>query len=78
MEDEALRRALNGTQRPVYQQGQLVGYIQEFSDTLMIFQLKARRKDKYSEKSQQDVNMTLNGQDPATVLAARRKAREGE
>jgi transposase-like protein len=77
MEDEALRRALKGTERPVYQQGVLVGYITEFSDTLMIFQLKARRREKYSERSESKVDMTLNGEDPATVLAARRKAREG-
>jgi hypothetical protein len=78
MEDEALRRALKGTERPVYQQGQLVGYITEFSDVLMIFQLKARRRAKYAERSEQKVDMTLNGEDPASVLSARRKAAEGE
>ena len=41
LEREAYRRACEGTEKPVYQGGKLVGYQKEFSDTLMIFlQLK--------------------------------------
>jgi hypothetical protein len=50
LEQEAVRRAWHGTQKPVYQNGLLVGYIREFSDTLLIFALKAIRPDKYRER----------------------------
>jgi hypothetical protein len=49
MEQEAARRAFHGTLKPVYQQGACVGHIREFSDTLMIFLLKARRPEKYRD-----------------------------
>ena len=50
LETEARRRAINGTEKPVYQGGQLVGYITEKSDTLLIFMLKARAPEKYRER----------------------------
>src|SRR5918994_2077116 len=46
LEDVALRRAFKGTTKPVYQKGERVGEVQEYSDTLMIFLLKARRPEK--------------------------------
>lgn len=49
MEAEAYRRGTLGVEKPIYQGGALVGYVQEFSDTLLIFMLKARRPDKYRE-----------------------------
>jgi hypothetical protein len=49
LENEARRRALVGTEEPVYQGGQLVGVIRKFSDTLTIFLLKARRPEVYRE-----------------------------
>ena len=52
LEEEAVRRARDGTQKPVYQGGQLVGYVQEYSDTLLIFLLKGAKPKKYSEKLQ--------------------------
>ena len=42
LEDEAVRRAAEGTLKPVFHQGQQCGVIREFSDTLLIFMLKAR------------------------------------
>jgi hypothetical protein len=50
MEDEAYRRAVQGTSKPVYQGKELVGHVQEYSDTLMIFMLKARRPEKFKER----------------------------
>lgn len=50
MEAEARRRAVVGTAKPVYQGGVKVGTIQEYSDTLLIFMLKARNPAKYREK----------------------------
>lgn len=49
MEAEAYRRAVKGTQKPVYQQGAMVGTVQEYSDTLLIFMLKARAPEKYRD-----------------------------
>jgi len=51
LETEARRRAFKGVKKPVYQGGKLVGHIQEYSDTLLIFLLKGNRKEKYSERS---------------------------
>jgi hypothetical protein len=54
LEDEAFRRAYEGTEKPVYQRGVLVGGIQEYSDTLLIFLLKAHKPDKYRETVRQE------------------------
>lgn len=51
MEEEAYRRAVVGTLKPVYQGGKKVGSIREFSDTLLIFRLKAARPEKYRERT---------------------------
>jgi len=51
LEGEAWRRSFKGVKKPIYQQGQLVGYVQEYSDTLMSLLLKAHKKDKYSDKT---------------------------
>lgn len=50
LEEEAVRRAHKGVKKPVYQGGELVGHIDEYSDTLLIFLLKAVRPDKYRER----------------------------
>lgn len=50
MEREAWRRAVEGTDKPVFHQGQEVGAIREYSDTLLIFLLKAARPEKYRER----------------------------
>jgi hypothetical protein len=36
-------RAVEGVERPVFQRGQQVGTIREYSDRLLMFMLKARR-----------------------------------
>lgn len=49
LEQELFRRAVEGVEKPVYQNGKLVGHLREFSDTLLIFSLKARAPQKYRE-----------------------------
>jgi hypothetical protein len=49
LEAEAIRRASTGTLKPVYQRGELVGKIREYSDTLLIFMLKARKPGMYRD-----------------------------
>lgn len=56
LEDEAVRRAMEGTLKPVFYKGAKVGTIREYSDTLLIFLLKARDPEKYAERSKQEVS----------------------
>ena len=57
LEKEARRRAIEGTEKPVYQGGKLVGTIREYSDTLLIFLLKGARPQKYRERV--DITMDI-------------------
>lgn len=50
LEQEAWRRAVKGTEKPVFHQGEICGGIQEYSDTLLIFLLKGHRPEKYRER----------------------------
>ena len=49
LEDEALRRAVDGVDTPVYYGGEKVGDIRKYSDALLMFQLKGRRPEKYNK-----------------------------
>lgn len=48
LEQEAHRRAVEGVSRPVYQGKELVGHVQEYSDTLLILMMKGRRPERYN------------------------------
>jgi hypothetical protein len=50
LEDEATRRASEGTDEPVYQGGKLVGTVRKYSDILLMFMLKARRPDRFKDR----------------------------
>lgn len=50
LEAEALRRAAHGVQEPVYYKGDVVGHVLKYSDTLLIFLLKAARPEKFRER----------------------------
>lgn len=64
MEQEAYRRAVTGTKKPVYQGGVKVGTVQEYSDVLLIFMLKARAPHKYRDK----YDGAGDGQQPLKVV----------
>jgi hypothetical protein len=53
MEAEAFRRAVQGTEKPIVSGGEIVTWVREFSDTLLIFLLKARRPHVYREMAAQ-------------------------
>lgn len=53
LEETAYRRAVEGSQKAVYQGGELVGHHTETSDTLLIFLLKARAPEKYRDRYDQ-------------------------
>lgn len=50
LEQEARRRAYDGTLKPVFYKGGECGHIREYSDTLLIFMLKGGRPEKYRER----------------------------
>jgi hypothetical protein len=50
LEPEAVRRAVEGVERPVYHQGKKIDSVREYSDTLLIFLLKGGRPAKYRER----------------------------
>lgn len=65
LEDEAVRRAVDGTTKPIFYQGEKCGEVQEYSDSLMMFLLKGLRPDKYRERSA--IEHTGPGGGPVTV-----------
>jgi len=67
LEEEAVRRAKEGTLKPVYQGGELVGHIQEYSDTLMIFLLKGAKPKKYMDRLVQEVSGPAGGPIQAAI-----------
>lgn len=70
-EQEARRRAVEGIERGVYYMGERVDTQREFSDTLMMFMLKARAPEKYRERL--DVKHDVGGI-AERILAARQRA----
>lgn len=62
LEDEARRRAQEGVLKPVFYQGAECGAVREFSDTLLIFLLKAHRPEKYRERRE------ITGADGAPLI----------
>jgi hypothetical protein len=63
MEAEAYRRGVKGVDKPVFQGKELVGHVREYSDTLLIFMLKARKPEKYRETTRHE----LTGKDGAPL-----------
>ena len=49
LESEARRRAVKGVRKPVFYQGTICGSVCEYSDTLLIFLLKAALPEKYRD-----------------------------
>jgi hypothetical protein len=50
LELEARRRAAIGVQEPVFHQGMQVALVRKYSDTLLIFLLKAHKPEMYRER----------------------------
>lgn len=62
LEEAARIRAVDGVSKPVYQQKELVGYVTEYSDTLLVQLLKAKRPNEFRE------NVSLNADVKGGVL----------
>lgn len=65
LEMEARRRAEQGVLEPVYYQGVKVGAVRRYSDTLLIFLLKAHRPEKYRDHA----SVELTGKDGGPLQA---------
>lgn len=78
LEDEAVRRAKDGTLKPVFYRGEKVGTIREYSDTLLIFLLKSRDPDKYADRVKKELTGPGGGpvQHAEVSLEEYRAARE--
>ncbi len=62
LEAEADRRAVQGVVKPVFYLGETCGQIRQYSDTLLIFRLKALRPDVYRERVKLPAPATGPGQ----------------
>ncbi len=60
LEEEAYRRGVRGVKKPVFQQGKRVGHVQEYSDALLIFMLKARAPERYRDNVAVNVSGNVN------------------
>ncbi|MCW5623324.1 MAG: terminase [Burkholderiales bacterium] len=61
LEAEAIRRAWKGTLKPIFQGGRKVGSVREYSDTLLIFALKARKPTVYRDRVSVDHSGRVDG-----------------
>ena len=52
LQDNAMNRAMNGTEKPVYRNGQKVGSVRHYDNKLLQFLLRAHRPEVYGEKKQ--------------------------
>jgi len=71
MEQEAFRRAVKGTREPVVSAGQVVTYQRRYSDGLLQFLMKSRRKHVYGDVSQVDLNANVSFTGAAERLATK-------
>jgi len=67
LESEARRRAKKGTRKPIFHKGVICGYERQYSDTLMIFLLKAHRPGKYREPTQYNHQQVTTVQQPIVI-----------
>lgn len=52
LQDEAVRRAVEGVDRPVFQGGEKVGVVRDYSDTLLVLLLKGAKPEQYRERQE--------------------------
>lgn len=58
LENAAVGRAVDGVRKPVFYKGEIVGHVQEYSDSLLQTLLKANMRNKYGDKT----DITLDDQ----------------
>lgn len=60
-ESELWRRGVEGVEKPVYQQGRLVGTVREYDTQAAMFMLRGARPEKFREKSAEGAGTTHVG-----------------
>lgn len=78
LELEARRRAMKGTSRPVFYMGVECGQVQEYSDTLMIFLLKAHRPKVYRDGATGQPDDPVNHRHTVEYVNDWRQAQRGD
>ena len=66
LEDEAIRLAREGVDKPVFYKGEHCGNVRRCSDTLLIFMLKARKPDVYCEPASIEHTEAMAGPMPCS------------
>jgi len=66
LEDEATRRAFEGSEKPVFYMGDECGTIREYSDTLAIFLLKGAKPERYRDNAKVDLTSSDGSMTPAS------------
>ena len=62
LEYEAQRRAYHGVDKPVYYKGEVCGSVKEYSDSMLIFLLKARKPEVYRDSHENSGNVNVSVQ----------------
>lgn len=70
LEREAIRRAVEGVEEPVFHQGKIVGYVRKYSDTLLIFLLKGYKPERYKERQAHELSGPGGGPIPIDDVRA--------
>ena len=70
LEQEAVRRAYHGTEKPVFYKGEQCGTVQEYSDTLLMFMLRGRKPETYRDKEHSGVSVNVQTNVQANQVAA--------
>jgi transposase-like protein len=70
LEDEALRRAYEGYDKPIVHQGVITDTVREYSDTLAIFLLKGGKPQKYRDNVRQEISGPDGGPVKAQIVIA--------
>ena len=55
LQAEAVRRAVEGTEKGIWHQGKLVGIEQQYSDPLLMFLLKGKKPETFGNKVEHSV-----------------------
>lgn len=59
LENAAIRRAVEGVEKPVFYKGEVVGSVTEYSDTLLAKLLTGRRPEVYGNKQEISTNQPI-------------------
>lgn len=72
LEAEVRRRGADGYDEPVFHQGAVCGTVRKYSDTLLIFLMKARNPEKFRDKP--PVSIDANAQGGVQIYLPERQA----